>query len=134
MNTKNVKQLRVALLDLIGLCNGASQLANLPIMRRAQLLLSDEPKHENTIALCMSTEHIERGTAENLEDSAVSGGAVWANEHGAFVFVPEPDEEDEHREPDLMAVFAYARKYGYEWVRFDSDGPKLDGLPVYEWA
>lgn len=102
------------------------------IIPHANGLLRGE-QHERTIALCLSTAHIHPGTMENLEVNAQEGGPTWASQHGAFVFVPKPDEEDEHREQDLMAVFAYARQHGYDWVRFDSDGPQVADLPTYEW-
>lgn len=35
--------------------------------------------------------------------------------------------------PGLLAVAAWAEKLGFEWVRFDQDGPTQDDLPEFEW-
>ena len=85
-------------------------------------------KHEIMIVLVLSTAHLTQRTLEELEAAEDRARLVW--QHGVIVFVPETN--DEERE-DLAKVFDYCRDQGFDWVRFDSDSPQLEGLPVYEW-
>jgi hypothetical protein len=127
-------ELRAALQALIGLCDGASNLAELPPMKRAIAMIEGTPKHETMIVLVISTEHITRSTMMELEAAEDRARLVWS--HGCIVFVPTDQQAEDNEagdNADLVAVFSYCRAHGYEWVRFDSDGPTIDGLPVYEW-
>ena len=61
--------------------------------------------------------------------SGARAGATYAE--GAWIFVPEDDDEDEAQ--SLRAVFSWAREHGFEWIRLDADGYRVQGLPFYEW-
>ena len=60
-------------------------------------------------------------------DRGFYGYTLWVDD--AF---PAMAISDKH--PDLVAVIAFARKHGCQWVRFDCDEPPIKDLPTYEWA
>jgi hypothetical protein len=80
----------------------------------------------------LSTAHITPVT----NDMLTAGGNPWilSAEYadGYFIYVPDEDDQAENY-PDLAAIFAWARKKEYTWVRLDNCGSDLDELPKYEW-
>lgn len=81
----------------------------------------------------VSTQHLKPETALNLD-------ALWTmcypNDYGAFVYVDETfntSHPDVDVPDDLATVLREAAKHDIVWIKFDSDGPTIDGLPVYDW-
>lgn len=83
--------------------------------------------------MACSTAHLTPETMQRITDEEVPGIA-YANEFGAFVYVPEAGEETEEGFPDdLVEVFALAREYDCFWIKFDRDAAEINALPVYDW-
>lgn len=78
----------------------------------------------------LSTMHLRQGTYDYLNGSLEHGYVVADYSEGMFLFVPEPDDVSV-APADLRALFAWARRYKYEWVRLDSIGVERDDLPTY---
>lgn len=98
-------------------------------LRLANGLLRGE-RHEIMTALVLSSAHLTRRTMEELEAAEDRARLVW--QHGVIVFVPTDERTWAEERQDLAAVFAYARAHGFDWVRFDVDGPTVAKLPDYE--
>jgi hypothetical protein len=62
---------------------------------------------------------------------AVPGLMVW--EYGWMLYCGGHGDEVPEMFPELPAIFAKARAHGCEWVRFDCDGPEVEGLAVFDW-
>lgn len=78
----------------------------------------------------LSTLHIRQSTYDYLNGPTDHGYCVADYGEGMFIYVPEHIEG--RAEPsDLRALFAWARRYKYEWVRLDSVGVDRDDLPTY---
>lgn len=50
---------------------------------------------------------------------------------GCLVYVGDDATDDLPR--CLQDVFAAVKAWEHEWVRLDSDGETIEGLPVYSW-
>ena len=89
--------------------------------------------------VCLSTAHLSLATAEALQSDDWPM-AVYPNEYGAFVLVPDPQfpelcaEVNEHLYPDLLFVIRWAQAEGLQWIKFDGSGQVLGRLPVFKWA
>ena len=86
---------------------------------------------------CLSNEHISQATCEALQNDDWPI-AVYPNEYGAFVCVPEPKLEaleqiNENLYPDLLQVLKWAQANSLAWIKFDGAGNTVEGLPTYEW-
>lgn len=80
----------------------------------------------------LSTGHVTRETMDDLQaDIAAQARAGATYPEGCWLFVPEDADEDEA--PSLRAVFSWARKNGFDWIRLDADGCRVEDLPFYEW-
>lgn len=89
--------------------------------------------------LDLSTGHLSEKEMEALDDaspdSLFCGSRVVTHTYGAWVHVPEVDDEEEEGErarlyPNLHAALLYARKCHAMWINFDQDGDYDDALPV----
>lgn len=85
----------------------------------------------------LSTAHLSEESKALLE----SGQAHWLchcapYEFGWFVAVPTPDVAATASEPpitdDLRALFVWADKYGFSWIRLDDHGDRAAGLPLFD--
>ena len=87
---------------------------------------------EITKALCVSTSHVEEGTAQMLDACGLDKTrGVHATGYGWFVYAYH---EQEHWIPDdLWACISKAREHGCTYVHFDRDAGVVDGLHVFEW-
>ena len=89
--------------------------------------------HELTTMWTISTGHLPRGVrASGLEclDSVIAH--PWG-EWGWIMYVPshvELIERSGYRAIDTIIAEAFA--CGYQWVKFDSDGPRVDNLPWFD--
>lgn len=87
-----------------------------------------------------STAHITRN-----DDSILTGDCRdWPYERvdqGYWVWVPnEPHLADNAHSfldsglsPFLWALILYARKNDCDWIKLDADGPRIHGLPEFDW-
>lgn len=85
------------------------------------------------ISTCHLTE--QTGCAEIQPDFSGLGGLLAVPmPDGFLVYNSDPDVlEDEEVPQDLRVCLRWANKLGFEWVRFDSAGSQVEGLPVYDW-
>ena len=59
----------------------------------------------------------------------------WVRNEGWMLYVPETITGlDVINTPDCISdVIAVAIKNKCQWIMFDSDGPLIEGLPVFKW-
>lgn len=81
--------------------------------------------------MTVSTAHLSAKTRRVLEFSPIeqlpfAGGPT---DCGWFAYCW--DENDDGTPDDIFAAMTFARSHGCEFIRFDRDGPVVDGLPVY---
>lgn len=94
--------------------------------------------------LVVGTAHMTRSDSRLLEGGGYSRTYLkW--EHGYWIWIPSGQNSAadfaDVRADALMAgmseafvsMLAKARDHGVEWLRFDSDGPTLDGQPTFNW-
>ena len=79
-------------------------------------------------------------SAERHEGDESYGIVTYYTPFGAFLLVEYDDHdpfaaEEMEREwsPGFLAVVQRARAAGCRWVKWDQDGPGIDGIPAYEW-
>jgi len=85
-------------------------------------------------SLTVSTVHLSDKTRRLLEDARLDvltipfgyGWILWVDEDHLLADPPT-------LEPDALAVMRLARDQGCQWVKFDCDGPQIEGLAEYEW-
>lgn len=89
--------------------------------------------------LVVSTSHLtaDEGTG-GLEEAPFPGCYATLADDYAFEIKlwNDPSEADvcESKPSEgLAGVIAVARAHGIERIRFDADGPVLDGIPTYNW-
>lgn len=61
---------------------------------------------------------------------------LGATLNGWFMYAPGLQEDggiDNGIPEDLHPIIRHAHAHGCHYILFDSDGPTIDGLPVYEW-
>lgn len=84
----------------------------------------------------LSTTHLSPQSRELL----TNGQAPWLGhcapyEFGWFVAVPSASVIAGPAEPpipeDLKALFIWAEKYEFSWIRLDSHGDQVEGLPIF---
>ncbi|MDL2342519.1 MAG: hypothetical protein QFB87_05600 [Patescibacteria group bacterium] len=85
--------------------------------------------------LVLSTGHLDQDTM----DCAFSL-KNWISdfEYGAYFTVGNagevtPFEDPEDYPADLYACLLFAKQHGCDEVKFDADGPVVEGLNVYDW-
>lgn len=83
-----------------------------------------------TLLPVLSTAHMPSALA--LED--LSGYNVAMTETGGFVYVGTDGPGEDA--PWLAPVWEWMSNNGFEdgWVRFDSAGDEIDGLPTFDWS
>ena len=77
----------------------------------------------------LSLSHLTPATRKKLLDDELSVNA-YPTDFGGFVFVGSP----RYRLPaesDLASIFEAAEQAGIVWLKFDSEAPTIDGLPVF---
>ena len=83
---------------------------------------------ESITALSLS--HLQPATRAKLHQNDLSVNA-YPTEFGGLVYVGSPP----HRTPaetDLALIARISTHAGIEWLFFDSEGPIIDGLPVFD--
>ena len=89
----------------------------------------------------LSTAHLSEEVGEKLAQTLpgedLFGFVCMIGPDGGLVYFGDPDswiDEPEEKMPACLRDCAtWANNEGYEWVRFDSSGDVVEGLPVYEW-
>jgi hypothetical protein len=84
--------------------------------------------------LVLSTAHVTLETSIEFEDGDV-GSHKFVSSYGFGCWVrPSAEDLDYVNAPeDLEVVLKFAQRYDCRWVRFDTDGPRIPGLPLYSW-
>lgn len=85
----------------------------------------------------LSTAHV----SEKTRDMFDSGSPQWVShcakyDFGWFISIPTEEFEctlEPKPTDDLVALFAWARKHGFGWLRLDSDGSLVSDLPTHDW-
>lgn len=78
----------------------------------------------------LSLSHLTPATRRKLEIDDLSVNA-YPTIFGGFIFVGTPP----YRPPEeweLASIFEAAGRAGIVWLKFDREGPVVDGLPVFE--
>lgn len=84
----------------------------------------------------ISTGHLTFKTAntEITPDFEGPGGLYAVSTPGGFMVYGSDDAlEDPEIPDDLRNVLAWTLERGYDWVRFDPDGGRIEELTWYEW-
>jgi hypothetical protein len=87
--------------------------------------------------LDLSTAHVTEAEMRAIDGSCdrLPVSALYA--YGAWLYVPEPDEEDDASRaieyPNVNAILLRARALGAAAVRLDADGDRTSALPTFEW-
>lgn len=84
----------------------------------------------------ISTGHLTEETAntEITPDFEGPGGLCAVPTPGGFMTYSCGDvSEDPEIPDDLKQALVWALELGYDWVRFDADGDRIEELPWYEW-
>lgn len=77
--------------------------------------------------VALSTDYLSDETMSLIEQDACRHVILYPNEYGAFVCVT--DGACELAEPqDLRVCLIWARKHGFQWVKFDPDGRVFEDL------
>ena len=97
------------------------------------------PSIEIAKMLVLSTGHLRRGTAAMLDgprdEWKVFAPTYFAKgEYGWFVNVSDEDHTTRaHMPGDLLSCMNLAQEQDADWIMFDRDGPRVDGIAFYEW-
>ncbi len=78
----------------------------------------------------LSLTHLQPVTRAKLHENDLSVNA-YPTEFGGLVYIGSPP----HRTPvetDLALIAGLSARAGIEWLLFDSEGPVVEGLPVFE--
>lgn len=85
----------------------------------------------------ISTAHMTEDVAQELADTLpgedVFGCYCAVTGHGGFVRAPDDEAEFESLPVSLRDCLRWAKREGFEWLRFDADGDQIGELTVYEW-
>lgn len=79
--------------------------------------------------VALSITHLTQPTRAKLAADDLSINA-YPSDYGGLVYVGAPPYRPPD-ETDLAAIFETAAKAGIVWLKFDADGPVVDGLAVY---
>lgn len=77
----------------------------------------------------LSLSHLTADTRHRLLVDDLSVNA-YPNDYGGLVYVG-PAGQFAPTEPDLAALYEAAEQAGVLWLKFDSEGPVVTGLPVF---
>ncbi|MEY2152313.1 hypothetical protein AB7849_15515 [Rhodanobacter sp. 115] len=85
----------------------------------------------------VSTSHLDAETGADLAGQTLAGnGNRWGlcvvpMPTGSLVFVGDDPMDDLPQ--CFQDVFAKVKEWEHEWVRLDSDGDIIEGLPTFDW-
>lgn len=91
----------------------------------------------------LSTAHISPAAREWLREQAElndperwSHCGAWhvaAHSHGWWMYAGDGTEDDSAMHDDLRPIADLSRSKGCDFILFDCDPDKIEGLPVYDW-
>lgn len=99
-------------------------------------------------ALVASNAHLTKEEGEKFTAAADTGrwddalapdgnvGNPMSWEYGWMFYVGGPGDWDADGEglgPGFAALVKLARANSLEWIRFDADGPEIEGIPTFDW-
>lgn len=80
------------------------------------------------------TEEVAEALSKVLPGEDFYGYYCAVTGHGGFVHFGDLEADERGNLPAcLRDVAEWAEREEFEWVRFDSDGDRIEGLPYYEW-
>lgn len=99
------------------------------------LALEADKKHEVRRVLVLSTAHL---TSTTMKSAEYQPNFTSEHEYGAYFYVGAagdvtPFEDPEDYPSDLYNCLLYARINNCDEVKFDRDGPVVEGLRTYDW-
>jgi hypothetical protein len=105
--------------------------------------LEDENRYEKKLEiskmLTISTAHITPETYDGIvcayfdgDDEYITYPFYLKDGYGWFICTDE-NYANESNPECIKDCMKFAREHGCDWLCLDSDGPIVDGLPVYEW-
>lgn len=109
-----------------------------PLMIEELEEIEEKQKLEISKMLTISTKHITTEANEGIlyayydNDEYVSTLVYSKDGYGWFIYIDEDFEKKTNPEC-LKNCMRFARENGCNWLCLDSDGPVVNGLPVYEW-
>jgi hypothetical protein len=108
-------------------------------------------KLEISRTLTLSTAHVTSEDSRLLDDCTHADGSHMVNgkvsdpvvgwdkdPYGWFVWVPDLDDEtmlcirEFGYSPEFLNILIMAAERDVTWICFDSDGPRVEGLPTFE--
>lgn len=82
----------------------------------------------------ISTSHLDQETAEMLTDKGDDNPFVTCAPYQNGYFIWACAERMPEDSPQcLKDLNLWAKLLGHDWVRLDSDSPKAEHLPTYDW-
>lgn len=86
---------------------------------------------------CLSTAHMSFASRHQLDADNMPALIFFPkSEYGWFVYVPDCSEDLAQRieglPQDIASCLEWAVAQGLQWLMFDSDGPLVEGLALYE--
>ena len=103
-----------------------------PAANQGGAALTDDRGHVFGV-LDVSTAHISRAGADVLESGAHDIAAVYTDPFGWWIYADHDPESVYATVEGLLGVMQRAKSLGCRYVRLDTDGPELSGLPAWEW-
>lgn len=82
----------------------------------------------------LSCAHLRLETLWRLTDGAPETpvAVVARYREGCFLQL-KPAAGAPDQSSDLRALYRWARRRHYHWIRLDADGNQVEGLPVHDW-
>lgn len=85
--------------------------------------------------LTISTAHVSNATREALDNGEMPF-TVWSADYGWFLYAKHVENGSTsfmaETPADLVAAMRYAVAAGVAWLRFDIDGPEVEGLETFD--
>jgi hypothetical protein len=86
---------------------------------------------------CLSTAHLSLSSRQKLDTDSMPGLIFFPkSQYGWFVHVPDNQEDLTQRveglPQDIRQCLEWAVAQGMQWLMFDSDGPVVEGIALYE--
>lgn len=82
----------------------------------------------------ISTGHVSQATAAMLDAGAEDlPMSCYRLEYGWLVMTATSPEDEPDVPSELLKVMQLAKRHGCDSIRFDCDGPFIDGLDSFDW-
>lgn len=87
-------------------------------------------RQQAELLAALSINHLTSATRRRLADDDLSVNA-YPTDCGGIIYVGAPRYRTP-TEADLARIFEVAEQAGIVWLKFDSEAPVIDGLPVLD--